>query len=313
MNWNIILYTILNTVFVFLFAPLLISLIKKVKAMCQGRVGTPLFQTYSQLYKLFKKEIVYSDTSSFIMRISPYLNIAFLLAASIFVPIVFIPLQETGFGNIIVFLYLMVCARFFMALAGLDAGSTFGGMGSSREMTISSIIEPVTLMACAAMAFILKTTDIPEMFGRILDGSVLQYPPLFLVACSLFIILMVETARIPVDNPETHLELTMIHEAMILEQSGPKLALMELSYGIKQLILMALLINILFPWGLATDATFLGIIISVVCFMVKALILAVVIGVFESFFAKIRFFRLPDFFMVAFFLSFVTIVFELLS
>jgi formate hydrogenlyase subunit 4 len=313
MNWNIILYTVLNTLFVFMFAPLLISLIKKVKAMCQGRIGTPLFQTYSQLFKLFKKEIVYSDTSSFIMRISPYLNIAFLLAASIFVPIVFIPLQETLFGNIIVFLYLMVCARFFMAMAGLDAGSTFGGMGSSREMTISSIIEPVTLMVCVALAFILKTTNIPEMFDQILAGSILQYPPLFLVACSIFIILIVETARVPVDNPETHLELTMIHEAMVLEQSGPKLALMELSYGIKQLILMALLINILFPWGLATDASALSIIISIVCFVAKVLILAVAVGVFESFFAKIRFFRLPDFFMVALFLSFVTIVFELLS
>jgi formate hydrogenlyase subunit 4 len=166
MNWNIILYTILNTVFVFLFAPLLVSLIKKVKAMCQGRIGTPLFQSYLQLYKLCKKEIVYSDNSSFIMRISPYLNISFLLAASIFVPVVFIPLPESGFGNIILFLYLMVCARFFMALSGLDAGSTFGGMGSSREMTIASIIEPTTLMACAAMSFILKTTSIPEMFGQ---------------------------------------------------------------------------------------------------------------------------------------------------
>jgi len=313
MNWNIILYTILNTVFVFLFAPLLVSLIKKVKAMCQGRIGTPLFQSYRQLYKLCKKEIVYSDNSSFIMRISPYLNISFLLAASIFVPVVFIPLQESGFGDIILFLYLMVCARFFMALSGLDAGSTFGGMGSSREMTIASIIEPTTLMACAAMAFILKTTSIPEMFGTVLDGSVLQYPALFLVACSLFIILIVETARIPVDNPETHLELTMIHEAMILEQTGPKLALMELSYGVKQLILMALLINILFPWGLATEMTLTGILISIGSFMLKAIILAIAVGIFESFFAKIRFFRLPDFFMMALFLSFVTIVFELLS
>jgi formate hydrogenlyase subunit 4 len=313
MNWNIILYTILNTVFVFLFAPLLVSLIKKVKAMCQGRIGTPLFQSYRQLYKLCKKEIVYSDNSSFIMRISPYLNISFLLAASIFVPVVFIPLPESGFGNIILFLYLMVCARFFMALSGLDAGSTFGGMGSSREMTIASIIEPTTLMACAAMAFILKTTSIPEMFGTVLDGSVLQYPALFLVACSLFIILIVETARIPVDNPETHLELTMIHEAMILEQTGPKLALMELSYGVKQLILMALLINILFPWGLATEMTLTGILISIGSFMLKAIILAIAVGIFESFFAKIRFFRLPDFFMMALFLSFVTIVFELLS
>jgi formate hydrogenlyase subunit 4 len=313
MNWNIILYTILNTVFVFLFAPLLVSLIKKVKAMCQGRIGTPLFQSYLQLYKLCKKEIVYSDNSSFIMRISPYLNISFLLAASIFVPVVFIPLPESGFGNIILFLYLMVCARFFMALSGLDAGSTFGGMGSSREMTIASIIEPTTLMACAAMAFILKTTSIPEMFGTVLGGSVLQYPTLFMVACSLFIILIVETARIPVDNPETHLELTMIHETMILEQTGPKLALMELSYGVKQLILMALLINILFPWGLATEMTLTGILISIGSFMLKAIILAIAVGIFESFFAKIRFFRLPDFFMMALFLSFVTIVFELLS
>ncbi len=313
MSWNIILYTVLNTAFVLLFAPFFISLIKKVKAMCQGRVGTPLLQTYYQLFKLFKKEIIYSDNSSFITKISPYLSIAFLLTASIFIPIVFIPLQGAGFGNIIVFLYLMVCARFFMALAGLDAGSIFGGMGSSREMTISSIIEPVTLMACVALAFILKTIDIPEMFGLVLNGSILQYPTLLLVACSFFIILIVETARVPVDNPETHLELTMVHEAMILEQSGPKLALMELSYGIKQLILMALLINILFPWGLATDATALNILISIACFMAKACVLAVIVGMFESLFAKIRFFRLPDFFMVAFFLSFVTIVFELLT
>ncbi len=313
MNWNMILYTVLNTAFIFLFAPLIVSLIKKVKAMCQGRRGTPLLQTYFQLFKLFKKEIIYSDNSSFIMRISPYLSIAFLLVASIFIPVVFIPAQESGFGNIILFLYLMVCARFIMALGGLDAGSAFGGMGSSREMTIASIIEPTTLMACAAMAFILKTTNITEMFGTVIDGSILQYPTLFLVACSLFIILIVETARVPVDNPETHLELTMVHEAMILEQSGPKLALMELSYGIKQLILMALLINILFPWGMATDATVAGILISIASFIIKALILAVVMGVFESFFAKIRFFRLPDFFMIAFFLSFATIVFELLS
>jgi formate hydrogenlyase subunit 4 len=207
----------------------------------------------------------------------------------------------------------MVCARFFMALGGLDAGSAFGGMGSSREMTIASIIEPTTLMACAAMAFILKSTNIPEMFGTVLDGTVLQYPPLFLVACSLFIILIVETARVPVDNPETHLELTMVHEAMILEQTGPKLALMELSYGIKQLILMALLINIFFPWGLATEMSLTGILISLAAFIVKACVLAILVGLFESFFAKIRFFRLPDFFMVALFLSFVTIVFELLS
>ena len=167
-----------------------------------------------------------------------------------------------AFGNIILFIYLMVSARFFMALAGLDAGSTFGGMGSSREMTVSAIIEPVTITSAAALAFVLKTTDIPEMFADSCQSSLSQYPTLILVGFSLFIIIIVETARVPVDNPETHLELTMIHEAMMLEQTGPKLALMELSYGIKQTVLMALLINIIFPWGLAARLTPLGLLLS---------------------------------------------------
>ncbi len=312
MNWNTLLYIVLNSTFVLMLAPLLVALVKKVKAFSQGRAGTPLLQGYYQFYKLLKKEIIYSSSASFITRVGPYICIAFLLAASLFVPVIYIPIQQLAFGNIVLFLYLMVCARFFMALCGLDSGSAFGGMGSSREMTIASIIEPVTLMACVAMAFTLETTDIPTMFGRVLEGSVMQYPTLFLIAGSLFIILIVETARVPVDNPETHLELTMVHEAMILEQTGPKLALMELSYAIKQLILMALLINIIFPWGLANQISFTAILLSMACFVLKAMVLAVAVGLFESLLAKIRFFRLPDFFMVAFFLAFVTIVLELL-
>jgi formate hydrogenlyase subunit 4 len=269
-------------------------------------------QPYYQLAKLFKKEIIYSPNSSFIMRLSPYLNLAFMLAAAVLVPVLYLPDASVAFGNVILFLYLMVSARFFMALAGLDAGSAFGGMGSSREMTVSAIIEPVTILTCAALAFVLKTTDIPEMFRRVLESSLFEYPTLILTGFSLFIILIVETARVPVDNPETHLELTMIHEAMILEQSGPKLALMDLSYGIKQTILMALLINIVCPWGLAQGFSMIGILVSAVCFILKASLLAVLTGVFESLLSKIRFFRLPDFFMIAFFLSFVTIVFELL-
>ena len=304
MNWNMILYIVLNTAFVFLFAPLLISLIKKVKALCQGRRGTPLLQTYFQLFKLFKKEIIYSDNSSFIQRISPYLNIAFLLVASIFVPIVFIPAQESGFGNIILFLYLMVCARFFMALSGLDAEAP----SAAWEVRVAKrCIDYRTYHTHGVRPSLLfKTTDIPQMFG--LNGSILQYLPVAGVFAFIFCCGDRQCGGCP-----NHLELTMVHEAMILEQSGPKLALMELSYGIKQLILMALLINIIFPWGLATDATVSGILISVASFIVKAVILAVAIGVFESFFAKIRFFRLPDFFIIAFFLSFATILFELLS
>jgi formate hydrogenlyase subunit 4 len=293
-------------------SPLLLGLVKKVKALCQGRIGPPLLQGYYNLFKLMRKEIIYSQNASFIMRLAPYLSIGFLLAASVMVPVVFLP-EAGGMGNIILFLYLMVSAKFFMALAGLDAGSAFGGMGSSREMSLSAIIEPVTITSVAALAFVLKTTDIPEMFAVTLSGSLAQYPTLILIAFSLFIVIIVETARVPVDNPETHLELTMIHEAMLLEQTGPKLALMELSYGVKQTVLMALSINLIFPWGLAAEAGLSAIIISMLSFAVKALAFAAVIGVFESMMAKIRLFRLPSFFMLALFFAFVTIVFELLA
>ncbi|APV45183.1 Formate hydrogenlyase subunit 4 [Dehalogenimonas formicexedens] len=309
---NTVLYLLLNTIFVVAISPLAMTLIKKVKAYTQGRVGPPLLQGYYNLFKLFKKEIVYSPNSSFIMRLAPYLNIGFLLAASVMVPVVFLP-QVSGIGNIILFLYLMVTAKFFMALAGLDAGSTFGGMGSSREMSLSAIIEPVTITSVAALAFVLKSTDIPEMFATTLNGSLAQYPTLILVAFSLFIVIIVETARVPVDNPETHLELTMIHEAMILEQTGPKLALMELSQGVKQTILMALLINIVWPVGLASNAGIVPIAVSMASFAAKVLTFSIVVGVFESMMAKIRLFRLPSFFMLALFFSFATIVFELLA
>lgn len=309
---NTALYLLINITFIVALSPLLMGLVKKVKAYCQGRTGPPLLQGYYNLFKLMKKEIVYSSNSSFIMRLAPYLNIGFLLAASAMVPVVFLP-EASGLGNIILFLYLMVTAKFFMALAGLDAGSTFGGMGSSREMSLSAIIEPVTITSVAALAFVLKSTDIPEMFSTTLAGSLAQYPTLILIAFSLFIVIIVETARVPMDNPETHLELTMVHEAMILEQTGPKLALMELSHGVKQTVLMALSINIVLPLGLATEATPLAIVVSLLAFTIKALAFAAVIGVFESMMAKIRLFRLPSFFMLALFFSFVTIVFELLA
>jgi formate hydrogenlyase subunit 4 len=312
MTLTLATYYILNPLFILLLSPLLMGLVKKIKALAQGRVGPPLLQQYYQLIKLSHKEIVYSTSSSFMMRLAPYLNIAFLTAAAVTVPVIFIPPGQ-GLGNIILFIYLMVSAKFFMALSGLDAGSAFGGMGSSREMSISAVIEPVTIVACAALAFVLGTTDIPAMFAIVLGGSFLTYPTLILVSLSLFIILIVETARVPVDNPETHLELTMIHEAMILEQSGPKLALMELSAGVKQTLIMALLINIIFPWGLAAEYSPAGLCVSVLSFTAKALILATAIGIFESGMAKIRLFRLPSFFMLALFFSFVTIVFELLT
>lgn len=198
-----------------------------------------------------------------------------------------------------------------MALAGLDAGSTFGGMGSSREMTISAVIEPVTVIVFAALAYVLGTMDIHRMALAVLANG--PQAALVLISMSLFIILIVETARVPVDNPETHLELTMVHEAMILEQSGKNLAFMELAHAIKQTLLMGLLMSVLFPYGLATETTLVALVFGIGAFIVKGLCISFFVGLFESSMAKSRLFLLPNLFMLAYFFSFLTILFEVFA
>ena len=309
----LIAYGILNTLFVLLISPLFISLIKIVKAHAQKRRGPPILQTYRNLAKLLKKETVYSTNSSWIMRATPLINISALLVASLFVPLVVIPQTNNLVGNIILFLYLLAMAKFFMALSGLDSGSTFGGMGSSREMAISALIEPVIIVVFAAMAFAFKTINLFDMFRGALASNVLVDPVLVLISISIFIVIIVESARIPVDNPETHLELTMIHEAMILEHSGKNLAIMEMSSAIKQLLLMGILINVLFPWGLTADFSVPSILISLSAFTLKAVVLAIIIGLFESSCAKSRLFRLPGLFAIALFLSIITLIIEVFA
>ena len=313
MAYDFVLYLIINTIVVLATAPLFISLIKKVKARTQGRQGPSVFQTYYTIARLLKKEVIYASASSRIMRVTPLVNIAAMLVAALFVPLVFVPEPAGGIGNIILFLYLLALARFFMALAGLDAGSSFGGMGSSREMSISAIIEPTTIIVFAALAFVFKTLNIFKMFAHSAASGTITTPILILIGISLFIILIVETSRIPVDNPETHLELTMIHEGMILEQSGRNLALMELSAAVKLTLLMALLVNLIMPFGLATTLTLTGILIAAVLFVVKCSVLSGIIGLFESSMAKMRFFQLPSLFAMAFFFSTLIIIIEVFA
>ncbi|MBI4014825.1 MAG: NADH-quinone oxidoreductase subunit H [Candidatus Aenigmarchaeota archaeon] len=305
---TLVIFGALNIIAVLLLSPLFMTIIKKAKAYAQRRKGPPLLQGYYTFLKLLRKEVVYSRNSSWIMRVTPYINMAAMLVATLFVPIAFIP-EPTGYGNIILFLYMLALPKFFMALSGLDAGSTFGGMGSSREMTISSVIEPIMVLVFAALVFSLKTLDITEMFSVAAGSGILEINTALLpLSIAMFIMLITETARIPVDNPETHLELTMVHEAMILEQSGRNLALMELSHAVKQTLLMAFLINIFMPWGIATALDAAGVAISIASFALKGALLAAVIGIFESSMAKSRLFRLPAVFALAFFLSLLTML-----
>ncbi|VVB55008.1 NAD(P)H-quinone oxidoreductase subunit 1, chloroplastic [uncultured archaeon] len=310
MTGSFVLYCIVNVAVALLVSPLFMGLIKKVKAYAQRRRGPPLLQQYYSIAKLMRKERVYSSNASWIMRATPYVSIIAMVVAALFVPLAFVPSPVDGIGNVILFLYLLALARFFMALAGLDAGSTFGGMGSSREMSISAVIEPITVMVFTALAFILHTTNFHEMFRATAGTGFFMDPAFILISIPLFIVLITETARIPVDNPETHLELTMIHEAMILELSGSDLALMELSHAVKQTLLMGIFINLLVPWGLSSDATLVGIAVGALSFLVKGAVLAFAIGVVESSIAKLRLFNLPNVFMTAFFFSVLTLFLE---
>lgn len=309
---HLILYGVLNISLVLILAPLYITLIKKVKARVQGRKGPRIIQGYLNLAKLFQKEVIYSDYSSFISRLAPYASLSVLLVASLMVPLIWIPETELVTGNIIIFLYLLVTGRLLLALLGLDAASTFGGMGSSREMSLSAIIEPVTVLVFAALAFLMGSLSLPEMFRHATATFPSFSPTVLLLSISLFILIIVETGRIPVDNPETHLELTMIHEGMLLDTSGRNLALFELSHGVKQVLLMAILLNILVPAGMVIELSVPALIIAGILFIFKTSVLSIVIGLFESSFTKMRFFQIPNLFMIAFFFSILTIFIEVM-
>ena len=314
---NFLVYLAINTIYVILISPFLLTFIKKIKAFTQKRRGPPWFQGYYNLIKLFRKETVYSSTSSIIMRITPILNLTIMIVASLSVPILFVPDLLNTFGNVILLIYLLAVTKFFLALSGLDAGSTFGGLGSSREMTVLAVFEPIIILVFVALVFILGTTDIFEMFSisvscsnNILTSSPAchySFPLLIPIAISLFVMLIVETARIPVDNPETQLELTMIHEAMILEQSGPNLAMLELSHGIKQTILMSILINIIFPFGLALTLTPINLFFSLIMFTLKIIFLSALVVIFDYYIEKFILISLHTLFSIALFLPVIVI------
>lgn len=313
MNSSFIVFALLNIGFVLLISPLFMSLIKKVKARAQGRQGPGLFQTYYNIAKLLRKETVYSSASSWVMRATPYVCLSMAVVAALFVPLLYVPEPVAGFGNVILFLYLLGVARFFMALSGLDAGSAFGGMGSSREMSLAAVIEPTSIVVLAALAVVARSLNFLDIARESAGALFPASATMILIAVSLFIILIVETGRIPVDNPETHLELTMVHEGMVLEQSGRNLAMMEYAAAIKQTLLIAILVSVLMPFGLVTELSAGGVLLAMALFAVKGSVISVIVGLFESSIAKMRLFALPNLFIIAYFFSVLTIFIEVFA
>lgn len=284
-------------------APLLIAWIRRVKARLQNRRGPALLQPYRDLYKLFGKEALVSHTASPVFRVAPYIVFASTWLAAAIVPLIAVDLPTTIIADMIVLVGFLALGRFFLALAGMDIGTAFGGMGASREMMFSSLAEPAMLMSIFTLAMTAHSTNLSSVIDFGLESGLILRPSYMFVLLSLIMVGVAETGRIPIDNPTTHLELTMIHEAMILEYSGRHLALMEWAAQLKLMLYGVLIANIFFPWGIATEFTWQAIAIGVVAITAKLAILAVALAVSETVLAKMRVFRAPQYLNLAFLLA----------
>ena len=290
-----ILIEFIQLLIVSLGAPLMVGALRKLKARLQGRRGASVFQPYRDLRKMLAKESVISENTSWIFRFTPYVVASVMLLSSLLVPLLTTRTPLGFLGNIILLMYLLLLATFFLALAGLDAGSAFGGMGSSREMVIAALAEPTVMVAIFAIALRVGSTSLDTIVRRGADDSLLLLNPGHLLAfIAFFIVALAETGRLPVDNPSTHLELTMIHEAMILEYSGRHLALIEWAAGMKLFLFLALLSNLFFPWGIAATSDPMPIAIAFVVLVVKVGALATAVAILETSVAKLRLFRVPE-------------------
>ena len=303
--------TAIQALVLLVVAPGIVGLIQKVKARFQCRRGANLFQPYADLAKLFRKQPVVSTTTSWIFTATPYIVFASTVTAGLLVPVFASQVPLNFAGNIIALVYLLALGTFFLILAGLDAGSAFGGMGSSRESIIASLAEPAMIMAIFAIALTTGSTNLSTIVHKtaLLEGIATDPSPHLMALAALFIVAIAETGRVPVDNPATHLELTMIHEAMVLEYSGRYLALIEWASGIKLLVFLTLIANVFAPWGIATTLTPLALALGLAVYLVKVAGLAVVIGTMECMFAKMRLFRVTDLLGAAFILALLGLLF----
>lgn len=292
-------------------APLIVGLIRKVKARFQCRRGASIFQPYADLAKLFRKQPVVSSTTSWIFTATPYIFFATTLTAGLLVPVFFSQMPLNFAGNIIALVYLLALGTFFLILAGLDAGSAFGGMGSSREAIVASLTEPALMLSIFAIALTAGSTNLSTIVHKtaLLEGIVMAPSPHLMALAAMFIVTLAETGRVPVDNPATHLELTMIHEAMVLEYSGRYLGLIEWAAGLKLVVFLTLIANVFAPWGIATTPTPAALAVGLVAYLVKITGLAVLIGMIECMFAKLRLFRVTDLLGVAFILALLGLLF----
>lgn len=293
-------------------APLLKTTIKKMKARLQNRQGPPLMQGYYDLAKLLRKEPVRSDVASWVFVAGPRVYFAAAVAATTLVPVLLDAAPLEMAGGILLLVGTLALGRFMLATAALDTGSAFGGMGASRDMTIAALAEPALMLGLFTSALAAGSLNLGSLVRATLQGGVTFHPSDFLAFSGLFIIVIAETGRIPVDNPATHLELTMIHEAMILEYAGPDLALVEWASAVKELLYLTLLVDLFMPAGIASSLAPLAIVVALLAWAGKVLVLAIAVTVTESTNAKLRLFRVPELVSISLGLAFLALAIRFL-
>ncbi len=277
-------------------APLLTGYVRKVKARLLRRQGPDLVQPYRDLHKLLRKEVVLADNASWVFRAAPYVIFATTWVAAALVPTFATGLAFSPAADLIAIVALLGSARFMLALAGLDVGTSFGGIGSSREMMIASLAEPALLMIAFTLSLLAGTTQLSSVATFMQGEGVGLRVSLAMALVALVMVAIAENARIPVDNPATHLELTMVHEAMILEYSGRHLAVIEAAASLKLLLYLSVIGCVFTPWGVAVvGQDFATYAVSVAVYALKLAVGGFLLAVFETAVAKMRVFRVTDF------------------
>jgi formate hydrogenlyase subunit 4 len=299
-------FQLLQMTLVIVVAPLLTGVVRWTKARLTRRRGPPLLQPYLDLIRLARKEAVVADTASWLFRFVPYLVFAATWVAAALIPTFATGLLFSWSADLIAIVALLGGARFFLLLAGLDVGTSFGGLGSSREALFGALAEPAMIVIVFTMALVAGSTQLSTVAAYMVSSHVGLRVSLGMALVALIIVAIAENGRVPVDNPATHLELTMVHEAMILEYSGRHLAVIELASMLKLVLYVSLVACVFAPWGLAiADASVTDRIIGAFAYLGKLGFAGVALGVFETSVAKMRVFRVPDFVGAALMLGFL--------
>lgn len=295
---------LLQTVLLVALAPAWNGVVGAIKARLQMRRGLPIAQRYRDLFKLAGKETVLSEDASPLARVSPYLVLGAALAICTWTPVL---TTEPGLGfagDLVLTVALFAVMRVLLALLALECGTAFGGMAASRHLALSALAEPALMLAVFTLAIVARSTDLSRISAAVAATPDAWISPSHLLALTaMWIVVVSETGRVPVDNPVTHLELTMIHEGLVLDVSGHHLALLEWASAIRQMLLLTLVANLFLPWGIAVVATPVALAIALGAWLAKLLAFAVVVAVTESVTAKMRLFRVPEFLGMAFLLA----------